>query len=561
MGGWIQEHDGAVLLGQLVVWLGCLIWAAPELRRAAQEQPRWLKAALPIVGLGAAAISLFWFPAFDRFTSLGHEASYFDCYTGASPPGHEGGWEPYVTYPLLRWLYWALGQILPGQTPTAPLVLSALARGVGVVLIGGVGAVLGRRPEVGLAAALLLAGHSVHAFWGAGLYNVPVPHAFVLLCLLLALLAWRSGSVATMCAAAASGSLVVAGRVEWGLLAPSLAVLLATLGPAWGRSDRVKRPGFWLAPLGLAAAYGLTLFLGEGQLTEQGGYHGVRGYLVTIQHQVGLLEIFEPLHRWWALLGAAVGGFLWWKRGDVGAFGPLGLLAFAAVGWVGIATFNDASYRHALLPGVALVLGLALLAPALRGPRPVAIAAALLLAATAVGEASALRTSAHRYYMSAEAFADDHRGFDGPELQPVDLETSGCFLITDDERLWRMGLAGSHFNLMDPGEAVKRWRHHGGCIDWLYDASNHRHDGLAARVRGRKLLRWFSWQERGFVRFPGGLDAVVYRMTSPPWGVQDDEPIPPTDVLMPWEQEAEEDEEPEQGGEGDGEPHDEPADR
>ena len=536
LGAWIQQQDGLVTAVQVLVWVGCLVAAAPSLWRAARAQPGWLKAGLAVLGALAAGISLWVLPSLARFVALGHEASYFDCYTGVAPPGSEGGWQPYVTYPLLRWVYWGLGQVIPGDSPAAPLVLNAGLRGLGVVLIGAVGAVLGRRPEVGLAAALLLCLHSVHAFWGGGLYNVPLPHAFALLCLLCALLAWRSGETRLMLAAAASGSMVVAGRVEWGLLAPSLAALLICLGPPWGRSPGVRRAAFWWGPLALAAAYAGSMFLGEGQLTEQGGYHGARGYLVTLAHQVWILEIFEPLDRSWAGVGAAAGAILWWKRGDVGVLGPLGLFAFAAISWCGLATFNDVSYRHALLPGIALVLGLALLAPSLRGPRSLQIVAATLLGLSLMGEGIALRTAADRYYQSPEGFVEDHPGFDGPELSADALEASGCFLITDDERLWQLGLAGSHFNLMDPGEAVKRWRHHGGCIQWLYDASNHRHDGLAARVRGRKLMRWFSWEEQGWVRFDHGLEAVVYGMTAPPWGVGDDEPVPATDVLMPWEQ-------------------------
>ena len=538
-GAWIQQHEGLVTAAQCVVWVGCVGAAAPSLWRAARPQPAWLKSTLLALGALAAVISLFVVPSLERFVALGHEASYFDCYTGASPPGSEGGWQPYVTYPLLRWIYWALGQVAPGDSAAVPLAFNALVRGLGVVLIGAVGAVLGRRSEVGVAAAGILCLHSVHAFWGGGLYNVPVPHAFALLCLLCALLAWRTGEWKLMLAAAASGSMVVAGRVEWGLLAPSLAALLATLGVAWGRSPGVRRPGFWLAPLGVAGLYAASLFLGEGELTEQGGYHGARGYLQTFAHQVWLLEIFEPLDRSWALVGSAAGALAWWKRGDVGGLGPAGLLAFAAISWCGLATFNDVSYRHALLPGIALVLGLALLAPSLRGPRPLMIVSGTLLSLTLIGEVIALGTTARRYYMSQEAFVQDHPAFAGHELAASDLETSGCFLITDDERLWQMGLAGSHFNLMDPGEAVKRWRHHEGCIYWLFDAANHRHDGLAARVRGRKLMRWFSWQERGFVRTEDGLEAVVYAMTEPPWGVEDGDPVPPSDVLLPWEEAVE----------------------
>ncbi len=540
LGGWLAHHVGLVTAVQVAVWALLLVAAAPALRGVWREQPRWLRLVLPVLGLVAAAISLWFIPSLERFSALGHEASYFDCYTGAANPGHEGGWEPYVTYPLLRYAYWLLGRIVPGEGAAAPLVLNALLRGLGVVLVGLVGAVLGRKPSVGAAAAVLLCLHNVHAFWGGGLYNVPLPHALVLLCLLLALIAWRSGSTRVLLAAAASGSLVVAGRVEWGLLAPCLAVLLLGLGPAWGRAERLWHPRFWAAPIALAAAYAVTLFVGEGQLTEQGGYHGVQGYLDTIAHQVWILDVFEPLDRVWILAAAIAGTVAWQRRGEVGLGGPLGLFGFFAVAHLGLSTFNDSSYRHALLPGIALVLGVALLAPELRAGRGRAIASGALLLATVVACLPPLARTASRYYMSPEAFMEAHEGFSGPELSAAQLEASGCNLITDDERLWQMGVAGSHFNLMDPGEAVKRWRHHGGCILWLYDRPNFRQDGLAVRIRGVKLQRWFRWEYRGWARFQDGLDAVVYRMAEPPWGVADHEPVPPTDVRLPWEEEEEE---------------------
>lgn len=533
----LAEHVGLVTAAQVAVWALCVVVAAPALVGVWREQPRWLRALLPALALTAAAISLWLIPSLERFVALGHEASYFDCYTGASQPGHEGGWEPYVTYPLVRYAYWILGRIVPGEGAAAPLVFSALLRGLGVLLIGLVGAVLGRKPEVGAVAAGLLTLHNVHAFWGGGLYNVPLPHSLALLCLLLALLAWRSGSARVLLAAAASGSLVVAGRVEWGLLAPCLGALLLGLGPRWGRAEGLWKPRFWAGPMALAAVYAVTLFSGEGQLTEQGGYHGVSGYVDTIAHQVGILEVFEPLDRPFVLAIAAAGAVAWARRGDVGVGGPLGLLAFFAIAHLGLSTFNDASYRHALLTGIALVLAIALLAPELRGRA--AVAAGALLGVVFLACVPPLLRTAERYYMSPEAFLEAHEGFAGVELSAADLEASGCNLITDDERLWGLGLAGSHFNLMDRGEAVKRWRHHGGCILWLYDRPNFRQDGLAVRIRGVKLMRWFDWEYLGWARFPDGLDAVVYRMASPPWGISDSEPVPETDVRLPWEEEEE----------------------
>ena len=55
-----------------------------------------------------------------------------------------------------------------------------------------------------------------------------------------------------------------------------------------------------------------------------------------------------------------------------------------------------------------------------------------------------------------------------------------------------------------------------------------------------KMRSWFSWELEGWVRVEDGLTAAVYRMTEPPWGVGDDEPLPETEFLL----EPEEAEEP-----------------
>ncbi len=244
MTGWLQTHDGLVALLQVAVWLLCLGLAAPSLLRWGKEQPRWFLALLPTLGLASAAISLWWIPSLARFEPLGHSASYFDCYTGNADPSGAVGWEAYVTYPLLRWWHWLLGAVFGGETPRVPLLFEALARGAGVVFVGAAGAVLGRRPSVGAVAAVLLMVHSVHAFWGGTVFNVAIPLAFALLCLWLALLAWRTGQTRLLLAAAASGSLVVAGRVEWGLLAPAQCGMCS---PVWWagsprRAQRGDRP-------------------------------------------------------------------------------------------------------------------------------------------------------------------------------------------------------------------------------------------------------------------------------------------------------------------------------
>ncbi len=535
LGAWLWHHDGLVTAAQLAVWGGAMAAAAPRLRDAWGQLERAARWTLPVLAVVGAALCLWPIPSLTEFSALGHEATYLDCFTGASPPGNDFGWEPYVTYPLIRWIYWALGGVFGREGHVVPLLFNVACRGLGVFVGGWLAAVLLRSSRAGIAAAALLALHSVHAFWGAALYNVALPHLLVQTCVLLALIAWRTGSLAAFCAAAASGSLVVAGRVEWGLLAPSLAVLLAGLGPAWGRHEGVKKPGFWAAPLAIAGAFAVTLFLGEGQLTEQGGYHGISGYLQTIGHQAGILAVFEPFGQGVGLMGAAMGLILW---GSTRGWRPvLGVVGFGLLAHLGLSTFNDYSFRHAMLPGLVLVWGLAA-AETLDDPKR-RLGAHLIVAAGLLMGAWNLAITADRYYATPEDFVAGHPGFATlPEVPAAQVEASGCYLITDNELLWQLGLAGSHFNLMDPGEAVKRWRHH-GCITWIFDAPNWRHDGLAVRVRALKLQHWFDWDEVGWTQFDDGNAGVLLSMTSPPWGVADDEPVPPTDVMLPWEQEPE----------------------
>jgi len=231
----------------------------------------------------------------------------------------------------------------------------------------------------------------------------------------------------------------------------------------------------------------------------------------------------------------------------VGWRAPLGLLGLVVVTHVGLATFNDYGYRHALLPGTGLVLAASLLAPGLRASFGAFRAGtAALLFASGAASVLALQDAADRYYASDEQFLASTPEFEsGTELDPAVLEDGSCYLVTDSERLWKISrdrlaagvgsdaMVGSHFNLMDPGEAVTHFRAHGGCVLWLYDKSQYRWDSLGARVRAAKMRYWFSWKSQGFVRFPDGLNAAVYRLNEPPWGVSNDRPIPETEFLLP----------------------------
>lgn len=529
----LHDHDGSVVLAQVLVWTACLAVAAPSLARAWRDlepRSRW---GLLGIGLAGAAISFLACPV-DRYYAVGHEASYFECFQGTASPGNDHGWDAYVTYPVIRWTYWALGAVVGRDSGPLPLVLlNVFARGFAIVAFGWLCALLGRRGVVGLIGAGLLALHPIHALYGALIYNTTIPWMLASLCLALAVLAWRHGDGRLLAAAAASGSLVVAARVEWALLAPLGLILLLGLGPGWGRSERVWRWRFWLPVLAIAAPYGVSFLGAGGSVTEQGGYEGLAPYVQTVGRQVLFLEVFHPWHRPWMLVVAALGLWTWGWRSENGWRGPVALACMVLVGHLGLASFNDYAFRHALLPGMALLAGASMLGLLLGSGRPWGVVAVLGLAVAGATSAVELAEVSSRYFATEEEFFERAEGFTGEPIPQQELEEGSCYLITDNERLWSMGLAGSHFNLMDPGEAVTHYRAHDGCVLWLFDLFQWRWDSLMVRSRARKLSFWFEWERVGWVHFEqDGTNAVVYRMVAPPWGVRDDEPIPKTEFLL-----------------------------
>ncbi|MCP4871769.1 MAG: hypothetical protein GY898_23940 [Proteobacteria bacterium] len=530
--GWLHAHDGHVALAQVLVWLLCVAAAGPSLLAAWRDLPVGHRRAIAGVGLAAAVISLA-FPL-GRFDPLGHEADYYECFTGRQSPSNAHGYKAYVSYPILRWGYWVIGRIVGQDSGPVPLMaVNAIARGIGVFAFGWLAAALARRSEVGVAAGVLLALHPIHAFWGAAFFHVAIPWTGMAVCLLLSVLAWRTGEMCLLLAAAASGCMVVSVRVEWGLLAPCLALLLfGGLGARWGRHARVRTPGFWIAPLALVALWVPSLLASGGAITEQGGYHDASGYLASIGRQGLWVAVFAPWH--WPWMGALVafGLHRWGSDPDVGWRGPASLIGFVLLGHIGLATFNDYGYRHALLPTIAVLLGASFAASALLEEGRTRAVAAVLGGTAVLTSLVGLADAWTRYYASEEAFMERVPGFQGAELPAAKLEDGTCYLVTDNERLWSMGLSGSHFNLMDPGEAVWHWREHDGCVLWLLDRSQWRWDSLGPRDRADKLRYWFSWEPRGWVTFQDRMTAVVFRMTEPPWGIADDMPLPESEFLL-----------------------------
>lgn len=549
----IFYRDGYVVLLQVLLLVTALGVAWRPILESWRDLGPRMQWTLVLLGIAGMLLPLLLFPT-ERYAPLGHEASYFECFKGEQSPSNAAGWHAFVTYPMLRWLYWAIGGLVGRDSgPGVLLLLNAAATGLGVVLFAWFARVISEEDATGVAAGFFLVIHPVHAFWGAAIYHTAIPYSLAAGCLVLSLLAWREGCARLLLAAAACGVTMASLRIEWGILAPGLALLLTGLGPAWGRHSGVLRVRFW-APALLLTAFGAVLAFGlGGALTQQGGYHGVAGYLETIGRQGFFRSIFEPWDHGLQLFSSLFGLLVWGFGKSLGWRAPAGVLGFVLVTHLGLATFNDYGYRHALLPGMGLILMTSFLAPGLRvsfGPYR-AFSAGLLVLALGTSFLS-LGEAADRYYATEEQFMESELGFaGGDDIDPATLEDGTCYLVTDSERLWQLArdrlasgvesdmMVGSHFNLMDPGEAVTHYRSHGGCVRWLYDVSQYRWDSLGGRVRAAKMEYWFSWRREGTVRFPDGLDAVVYRLREPPWGITSDLPIPETEFLLPGRQEPE----------------------
>jgi hypothetical protein len=548
--------EGLGVALQVGVWLGLLLSAWPVLHREWRARSRGFRAGVLVIAGAAAAISLGFFPALRRYEALGHEAGYLDCFLGRAPPGPEGGWAPFVTYPVLRWSMAWIGMLAGHKYPQLPLMGTALVAAAAVPALALLSTAMSRREATGLAAALLLALHPIHAFWGGTVYNIAVPFSALCLSVLLAVLALRDGSARALLASAASAGLAVATRVEWALLAPALGLLLLGLrrtlrsGAAAGNAaglpaelpEGLPRPRLgplpWLSATALGGAYVAALFLGGGALTEQGGYHGWLGYLQTAARQAALPDLLRPFDPRWALPLAAAGALLWRRSGGaaqpVGWGAPLGLLGFFTVALLGLATFNDFGPRHALLPGLAVLLALSMLAlPQPPGERVLSALSTLALTLVAGVLALGLLRVRPLYFQTPEEFRAAHPVFREQALDLEALVARGCYFLSDDARLWDRGVAGSHFNLMDPGEAVLRWRQAKGCVIWLQDYGQSRWDGLDVWPRSAKLLRWFHWRPIGWVAMQGGLEAIALEMTAPPFGVPDGAAAPPTEFRLP----------------------------
>ncbi len=493
-----------ILLALVLLWAAALL----RLRGRLGEELRGLGTSTALSWLVASLLAAFlssWFlDVGTRFEPVGHEASYWDVARSLQPAGTlAGGWEPYVTYPLLRYLYRAVAAVFGPDLGTL-LGLNLCARAAAVPVVGLLAWSLVRRRSAAHAAAWLFALHPTAVHWGATIYNVTIPLLGVLLCWWLGAASRRIGEPAAT-ASLLTATLVVATRVEWGIAVPMGAVVLLALPGLQGPRGilRVWAPGLLLS----GSAVGLLFGLG-GTLSSQGGFHDIGGYLETAARQGWVVDLLPPLDGLAGWLTVIAGGVFAARRGEGRV--AMGLLGAAMLGHGALATFNDLAPRHGLPAGALLLLTSSLLTAQPRA-WPLLF---VLLASNFVG----LIDLRGRYFLTEDAWVSRDPRFQSPALSVSQVEGRDCYLITDNEKIWRSGQAGSHFNLMEPDEAISHWNEHHGCVLWLYDVGNHRADGLDVAPRATKLRRWFDWRFLGPTTLSEGTPVLVFQMTQAPWG-------------------------------------------
>ncbi len=440
------------------------LWGAWGLRRELRPS-RWLWAVLVL----ALVVRCLWIPVWEHEFD-GHEADYLDLLLGHRELTRGGT----LLVPVMQWLVWGLGKVLP-----QPQVLVGVALVGGLVGIGAWVGVLGRlvSPRVGLFAGGVLALWGTHAFWSSSAYHVIHPQALGAVAL-WALVVLVQGGPPRAAAALAGGAaaLAVAFRPELALL-----VLVGLPWLALHLPGRVRR---WLPPLLLGAALGVAavaLVLWPGEVPGA----GERGLSWTANRW--LFAYFAPFGSPALLLVPGL-GLLLGLRTRPRVFGPLLVLVIAVHGVA--ATFDDYGFRHALTALPALAAGLGLLST-VRWGWPVLVAAGLLLA-------HQTQDVATRYYASEDDFAASL----DPALPAWPLAAlERCALICEDGRVLPAERQRSHFNLLDPEEA-EELRQQTGCLLWLVGFQDHRWSSRAVQARVLRLAHLYELQPRGVVNVP-----------------------------------------------------------
>lgn len=467
----------AVLVGVLAAVRGRKHWWP-----LARRDKVWM------AGLFAVAllVRLFVVPAWWRHTYDGHEAEYWDIFTGRRALSRGGT----ILYPSMQWLWWSLGRVLPHK-PLVPVVVSVLVSSLApVVLAAGVKRWMGLGAAV--VAGLVVALHPTHAAWGSSAYNVAIPST--LICGVFwstsvlssqrvpaPVVAWMGGACAV---------LAVATRLETVLLCVPAGLVVLCVWPDGVPARRALRGRVGLlGPLAgsaVLAALCAWPLLFPGELPGS----GERGLSLAINWS--WLAPLAPLNHRWALLLLACA----WVSATVAAGRAVSLWMLGAVLSHGVlCTFDDYGDRHALLMLPALAVTAGGLVDHPRGwPRWLGGALVIMLLAGCTAGLIDLRK---RYYGSEEAFAavlEDAPWSSLPRWSAAQAkltENGGqCGWINEDPRV-SPAPQRSHFNLLDPTEAASL-RGDNGCLRWCLDLQDWRWSSRGVRDRALRTAHLYE---------------------------------------------------------------------
>lgn len=460
----------------------------------------------PVLGLFALGLllRLLAVPALAEHVYDGHEAEFFDIFTGARARNRGGT----VLYPSLQWMWWGLGKLLP-HAEWVPVVLMAAVGSASAWVVGATAGRLAANPDapqssdrVAWIAALVVLLHPVHAAWSSSAYNVILPFFFSALVLWSAAVVGQSRHppLAVASLGAAAWVLVVATRMEVALVGLPAAVLALGLRPAGlGRGEALRRRAVLLLPLipalllGGLAAYPL-LFPGE----VPGA--GERALAFAINWP--LVEFYLPVAPR-SLLALPVALCTLWALREA-PFVTAVLLLSALGQHLLMASFDDFGDRHTLsaLPALAWVLALA---GGSGWGRPWHRPGALGLALVAL--LLGLVQLRERYYATEDAFvAWQLARTDLPEMRLEDARQN-CGWINEDPRAAADPVA-SHFNVLDPVE-VAALRGPGGCLRWCADVQDYRWSSRAVADRALRMRRLYALSAVAVVSDPASGYACV----------------------------------------------------
>ncbi len=446
-----------------------VIWAVCLFRLRAQfTLPRaWWALALLVLG-----VRLFWVPALSAHIFDGHEAEYWDLFRGAGAPTRGGT----VMVPAMQWFWWLSGQVLPAWPRLPVLMMSAVGLAAIGLAGGALGILAGRR--AGWVVALLLAVHPAHAAWSSSAYNVILPHFFGCLALFGVARGLGSPNSTWRWLVASSLALGVATRMDTAATAVMVAMLVIMASAAPG--GRLRRLRSWVLP-GLGAA--VLAMLAAWPMLWPGGLPGAGGRSQSFSNNLLFFEVYAPFDTAVGLFALCVLSVVALRKRPAVAF-PFVLTILLHHGVM--ISFDDFGERHGLVVLPAL-LGLVAIASQVKHG-----AIRILVIVVAGLSLSQTHDLSHRFYGSEDAFLArlNQPPWDGlPRVNYSGVPPKSCGWVAEDQRVAANPVA-SHFNLLDPEEALKL-RGEAGCLKWCLDTQDWRWSSRAVRDRAQRLSHLF----------------------------------------------------------------------